>query len=81
MQPPAIPSADNPDEAFAAVVALRRLAAALEHEAVRSALDQGWTWARIGQSLGMTAQGAHKRLALHPALRPARPNSRERTDR
>lgn len=62
-----IPSADEPAEAFAAVVALRRLAASLERSAVDSALGQGWTWAQIGEALGMTGQAAHKRLA--PAKR------------
>jgi hypothetical protein len=57
------PSPDNPDEAFASVVALRRLAAALERSTVDSALAQGWTWAHIGEALGMTAQAAHKRLS------------------
>ena len=57
--PLTVPSPDDPDEAFAAVVALRRLAASLERSAVDSALAQGWTWASIGQALGMTAQAAH----------------------
>lgn len=58
-----IPSPDQPDEAFAAVVALRRLAASLERSTVDRALAQGWTWNHIGQALGMTGQAAHKRLA------------------
>jgi hypothetical protein len=44
------PPADEPAEAFAAVVALRRLAASLERSAVDSALGQGWTWAQIGEA-------------------------------
>ena len=59
----AVPSPDKPDEAFAAVVALRRLAASLERDAVDAALAQGWTWASIGDALGMTPQAAHKRLS------------------
>lgn len=62
-----VPSPDTPEEAFAAVVALHRLAASLERSAVDSALSQGWTWAKIGEALGMTAQAAHKRLS--PAKR------------
>lgn len=58
-----VPSPDEPDDAFAAVVALRRLAATLERSTVDRALEQGWTWAEIGQALGMSAQAAHKRLA------------------
>ena len=58
-----IPTPDHPEEAFAAVVALRRLSARLERSAVDHALEQGWTWSQIGQALGMTAQAAHKRLS------------------
>lgn len=65
-----IPSPEHPDDAFAAVVALRRLAATLERETVDRALIDGWTWAEIGQALGTSAQAAHKRLA--PARRPSR---------
>ena len=62
-----IPTADQPAEALAAVIALRRLASSLERSAVDHALAQGWTWNQIGQALGMTAQAAHKRLS--PARR------------
>ncbi|WP_331767444.1 helix-turn-helix domain-containing protein [Embleya sp. NBC_00896] len=58
-----IPSPENPEDAFAAVVALRRLAASLERSAVEHALAQGWTWNHIGQALGTSAQAAHKRLS------------------
>ena len=54
---------DDPDEALAAVVALRRLADRVEREAVRSALRRGWSWSRIAQALGITKQAAHKRLS------------------
>jgi hypothetical protein len=63
-----VPSADDPEAALAAVVALRRLANQLERAAVHHALEAGWTWARIGQSLGVSAQAAHKKLAS-PATR------------
>jgi len=53
----------DPDEALAAVVALRRLADRIERGAVRSALQQGWSWSRIAQALGVTKQAAHKRLS------------------
>lgn len=53
----------DPEEALAAVVALRRLADNIEREAVRSALRQGWSWSRIAQALGITKQAAHKRLS------------------
>lgn len=49
-------------EAFATVVALRRLADQLERKAVHEALSLGWSWQRIAQALGVTKQAAHKRL-------------------
>ncbi|MEW2378495.1 helix-turn-helix domain-containing protein [Micromonospora sp. NPDC047812] len=58
-----LPSPDNPQAALAAVVALRRLANQLERAAVDHALRDGWTWAQIGQALGVSAQAAHKKLA------------------
>ena len=53
----------TPEEAFASVVALRRLAASRERTAVDEALRQGWTWAQIGRALDLSAQAAHKRLS------------------
>jgi len=58
-----VPPPDDPATALAAVVALRQLADRLERAAVTHALEQGWTWAQVGQALGVTAQAAHKRLA------------------
>lgn len=68
-----LPSPDDPADAFAAVVALRRAASDLERAAVDAALGQGWTWQQIGRALGTTAQGAHKRLAT--ARRQPRPET------
>jgi DNA-directed RNA polymerase specialized sigma24 family protein len=73
-QVPNLPAPDQPAEALAAVVALRRLAAGLEVAAVDEALGQGWTWQQIGDALGMSSQAAHKRLA--PARR--QPSRQER---
>lgn len=58
-----LPSADEPDDALAAVVALRIIADKLERKAVTQALFQGWTWAQIAETLGITKQAAHKRHA------------------
>ncbi|WP_108395822.1 hypothetical protein [Devosia submarina] len=54
---------DDPDASFAQVVALRLMANRLERKAVRDALAQGWSWARIAQALGVSKQAAHKRLS------------------
>lgn len=64
-----IPTADDPAEALAAVVALRRLAEQLERAAVARAIEQGWTWADVAEALGVTRQAAHKRHA-HTRQRP-----------
>ena len=58
-----VPSPEDPEAALAAVVALRRLAGRLEAEAVAEAVVQGWTWAEIGQALGVSAQAVHKKFA------------------
>lgn len=58
-----LPNADQPADALAAVVALRRVADTLERRAVASALRDGWTWARIAEALGVSRQAAHKRLS------------------
>ncbi len=54
----------DPEQALAAVVALRHLADKVEAEAVSNALRQGWTWSRIAQALGISKQAAHKRLSV-----------------
>jgi hypothetical protein len=58
-----IPSPDDPAEALAAVVALRRLAEHLERAAVARAIEQGWTWAQVAEALGVTRQAVHKKHA------------------
>ena len=58
-----LPNANEPADALAAVVALRRVADTLERRAVAHALGDGWTWAQIAEALGVSRQAAHKRLA------------------
>jgi biotin operon repressor len=54
-------------------VALRRLADRLEDAQVERALNEGWSWARIAEALGVTRQAVHKkhakRLKGHLVLR------------
>jgi transcriptional regulator with GAF, ATPase, and Fis domain len=59
------PEPEDCADAFATVVALRRLADQMERKAVDRALSQGWSWQRIAQALGVTRQAAHKRLGRH----------------
>ena len=54
---------DDPEDALAAVIALRLHADRLERRAVRQALSAGWSWADIADALGVTRQAAHKRLS------------------
>jgi DNA-directed RNA polymerase specialized sigma24 family protein len=58
-----IAAPDDPAEALAAVVALRRLADRLERAAVARAIDEGWTWAQVAEALGVTRQAVHKKHA------------------
>jgi DNA-directed RNA polymerase specialized sigma24 family protein len=58
-----LPSANDPEAALAAVVALRLAADKLERRAVKAALDRGWSWSQIAEALGVSKQAAHKRLA------------------
>jgi len=54
---------EEPAEAMAAAIALRRVADQMEREAVDRALELGWSWAQIAQALGVTRQAAHQRHA------------------
>ena len=58
-----LPAPDHPEDALAAVVALRLLADKLERRAVAEAIAQGWSWSQIADALGVSKQAAHKRLA------------------
>lgn len=63
--PNPLPSPNDPEEALAAVVALRLAADRLERLAVARAIQQGWSWAQIAEVLGVSKQAAHKRHAGH----------------
>ena len=67
-----LPPAEDPEAALAAVVSLRRVVARLEVAAVVEAIDQGWTWAQVGEALGITAQAAHKKFASEVRARRGR---------
>jgi transcriptional regulator of acetoin/glycerol metabolism len=62
---------DDPEVGLAAVVALRGLLDQLEALQVKAAREQGWTWERIAQALGITRQSVHKKYAV-PRLRGRR---------
>ncbi len=69
-----LPSPDNPEEALAAIVALRVVADKLERKAVKKAIEQGWSWSQIAEALGVTKQAAHKR---HAAFIPKKKSSQK----
>ena len=48
-------------EGLRAVMVLRRLTDRLEAERVVRARRAGWTWAQIGDSLGVSRQAVHKK--------------------
>ncbi len=60
-----LPSPKDPEDALAAVVALRRMAEQLERKAVKEAISQGWSWSKVAEALGVSKQAAHKRHAAN----------------
>lgn len=56
-------AATDPRVGLRAVAALRRLAEQLEALQVRSAREQGWSWADIAAVLGVSKQAVHKKHA------------------
>lgn len=58
-----LPPPNKPEDALAAVVALRHMAEQLERKAVKEAISQGWSWSQVAQALGVSKQAAHKRHA------------------
>ncbi|MBJ3785232.1 hypothetical protein [Devosia sediminis] len=61
--PKTIDPKNDPEQALASVVALRRMADQLEQQAVTEALRRGWSWTQIANALGVSKQAAHKRLS------------------
>ena len=51
----------DPRTGLRAVAALRKLVDQLERAQVRSAREQGWSWAKIAAELGVTRQAAFKK--------------------
>lgn len=58
-----LPPPNDPENALAAVVALRHMAEQLERKAVKEAIAQGWSWSQVAEALGVSKQAAHKRHA------------------
>lgn len=59
----ALTAVESPDPAdgLRAVAVLRRLAERLEATHVVTARQAGWTWAEIGDALGVSRQAVHKK--------------------
>jgi hypothetical protein len=55
----------EPAVGLQAVAALRRLVEQLEDLQVENARAQGWSWAEIAASLGVSKQAVHKKHAGH----------------
>ncbi len=63
----------DPIRALVAAHDLRILLGLAELGAVRHARQAGWTWAEVGQSLGMTKQAAQQRFGV--LMEPCSPTS------
>ena len=50
-------------DGFRSVLALRALADQMESELVDLALEQGWSWALIGEALNVSRQAVHRKHA------------------
>jgi len=51
----------DPEDALAAVTAIRRLADQLEDAAVEQAMRAGWSWSQVAEALAVTRQAVHKK--------------------
>ena len=57
------PRVVSPYAAMEIVAEMRRLCDELEYEAVAFARSHEWSWKAVGDALGMTGSGAHRRFA------------------
>jgi len=64
-------SSSDPQVGLRAVVALQRLAEALEALQVDNARRKGWSWQQIADALGVSKQAVHKKHAGRPATDPS----------
>jgi Clp amino terminal domain, pathogenicity island component len=69
---------EDPAEGLAAVAALRRDLDALATRHVARAVERGWSWSRIAETLGVSKQAAHQRYAKRASARP--PSGARRAD-
>lgn len=53
----------DPEVGLAAVAALRQMLEQLEALQVKAAREDGWTWERIADALGVTRQSVHRKYA------------------
>ncbi len=53
----------DPEVGLAAVTALRQMLEQLEALQVKAAREDGWTWERIADALGVTRQSVHRKYA------------------
>jgi hypothetical protein len=53
----------DPQVGLAAVAALRLMVDQLEALQVKAAREDGWTWERIADALGITRQSVHRKYA------------------
>ena len=67
---------EDVQDGLTAVTRLRDELGRLEHQLVSDALRDGWSWAQIGQALGITKQAAHAKYARKPLLPPVEPGDR-----
>ena len=65
-------TSQDPAVGLRAVAALRRLVEQLEDLQVRSAREQGWSWADIAAVIGVSKQAVHKKHARRLPPGPTR---------